>query len=470
MSASSSCVTCGIVTQLRCRFAAESLRIRCSGWISVGPNFAKSISRRRGHGDARDRHARRGALLDHALHVAAHVVVRDARLRAGAGHERAGRRRARARARRTDGLACGRIAAPARLRRARARGRRARRADARRSAPARGSGAGAVRLRGLARRSGSARLRAAPARLRRLPAALRGSRGAASRRLRGRLVDLDASRSACPRSPCRRPRPSSPRPRRRPATGSPCVALSLSSTISDCSASTRWPGRDQHLDDVDVVEVADVGQHGPRCWSPIARHDLRRVAACSGSIPYFSIACATVAGGSSPSSASALQRRERDVVAIRPRRSGAAARACRSARSRRCRARRSGRGTNGADLVGVASSCSRSRRPPGPRAARRAAALDVALRARLGRVQQVPALAPQRPRARSSLKLVTLQTSAATPKSLRKQLRGREHLAQDRAAAEQLHARPRRPRASREQVHAAHDALARALGHRAACT
>ena len=43
MSASSCCVTCGIVTQLRCRFAAESLRMRCSGWISVGPNFAKSI-------------------------------------------------------------------------------------------------------------------------------------------------------------------------------------------------------------------------------------------------------------------------------------------------------------------------------------------------------------------------------------------------------------------------------------------
>jgi hypothetical protein len=37
--------------------------------------------------DSRDRHAGRGALLDHALHVAAHVVGRDARLRSGAGHE-----------------------------------------------------------------------------------------------------------------------------------------------------------------------------------------------------------------------------------------------------------------------------------------------------------------------------------------------------------------------------------------------
>ena len=42
MSASSCCVTCGIDTQLRCRFAAESLRMRFSGSISVGPNCAKS--------------------------------------------------------------------------------------------------------------------------------------------------------------------------------------------------------------------------------------------------------------------------------------------------------------------------------------------------------------------------------------------------------------------------------------------
>ena len=45
MSASSNWVTWGTVTQLRCRFAAESLRTRLSGWSSVGPNLEKSISR-----------------------------------------------------------------------------------------------------------------------------------------------------------------------------------------------------------------------------------------------------------------------------------------------------------------------------------------------------------------------------------------------------------------------------------------
>ena len=42
MSASSWLVTCGIITQLRCRFAAEIFLIRDSGLTSIGPNFAKS--------------------------------------------------------------------------------------------------------------------------------------------------------------------------------------------------------------------------------------------------------------------------------------------------------------------------------------------------------------------------------------------------------------------------------------------
>lgn len=44
MSASSCWVTCGIASQLRCRFAPESFLIRESGFSSIGPNFAKSIS------------------------------------------------------------------------------------------------------------------------------------------------------------------------------------------------------------------------------------------------------------------------------------------------------------------------------------------------------------------------------------------------------------------------------------------
>src|SRR5512135_2876290 len=47
MSASSNCVTCGIITQLRCRFAPEIFLMRDSGLASTAPNLAKSTS---GHG------------------------------------------------------------------------------------------------------------------------------------------------------------------------------------------------------------------------------------------------------------------------------------------------------------------------------------------------------------------------------------------------------------------------------------
>ena len=47
MSASSNCVTCGIITQLRARLAPEIFLIRDSGFASTGPNFAKSTF---GHG------------------------------------------------------------------------------------------------------------------------------------------------------------------------------------------------------------------------------------------------------------------------------------------------------------------------------------------------------------------------------------------------------------------------------------
>ena len=44
MSASSNCVTCGIVTQLRCRLRPDSFWILVSGWIEISPNCVKSIS------------------------------------------------------------------------------------------------------------------------------------------------------------------------------------------------------------------------------------------------------------------------------------------------------------------------------------------------------------------------------------------------------------------------------------------
>ena len=47
MSASSNWVTCGIIAQLRARFAPEIFWMRDNGLVSIGPNFAKSTF---GHG------------------------------------------------------------------------------------------------------------------------------------------------------------------------------------------------------------------------------------------------------------------------------------------------------------------------------------------------------------------------------------------------------------------------------------
>ena len=49
MSASSLCVTCGMRTQLRARFAPEIFRIRDSGTTSTSPYLEKSID---GHGSS----------------------------------------------------------------------------------------------------------------------------------------------------------------------------------------------------------------------------------------------------------------------------------------------------------------------------------------------------------------------------------------------------------------------------------
>ena len=48
MSASSNCVTWGIITQLRARLAPEIFRIRDRGRVCTGPNFVKSTA---GHGN-----------------------------------------------------------------------------------------------------------------------------------------------------------------------------------------------------------------------------------------------------------------------------------------------------------------------------------------------------------------------------------------------------------------------------------
>ena len=90
MSASSNCVTCGIITQLRARLAPEIFLIRDSGFASIGPNLAKSTA---GHGSrlsdpppvtppaaAAPRAPPLMRLLDEILHV----LLQDARVGTGA--------------------------------------------------------------------------------------------------------------------------------------------------------------------------------------------------------------------------------------------------------------------------------------------------------------------------------------------------------------------------------------------------
>ncbi len=95
MSASSNCVTCGIITQLRARFAPEIFLIRDSGFDSTGPNFAKSTV---GHGSrlsapppvmpAPAAPAAAPAPDSACLTKLLHVLLQDATLRAGAGDAR----------------------------------------------------------------------------------------------------------------------------------------------------------------------------------------------------------------------------------------------------------------------------------------------------------------------------------------------------------------------------------------------
>ncbi len=113
MSASSNCVTCGMLTQLACRRGPEMRWMRVSG-SSLDRAELREIDRRHlGQRRARARAAagstRRGhraaeRLLDERLDV----LVRDALLEARAGYLRRGRRRARARSVRTEGPACAR--------------------------------------------------------------------------------------------------------------------------------------------------------------------------------------------------------------------------------------------------------------------------------------------------------------------------------------------------------------------------
>ena len=83
MSASSCCVTCGMLSQLACRRAPEIRWMRDSGLSSTAPNFAKSTSGTLGSADTGAGGARTGAVRM-ALHMRFHILLSDAPLRPGA--------------------------------------------------------------------------------------------------------------------------------------------------------------------------------------------------------------------------------------------------------------------------------------------------------------------------------------------------------------------------------------------------
>ena len=82
MSASSYCVTCGMLTHAACRRRPEIFWMRPSGLTSTSPNFAKSTLRHLRQRRTSALQGHRTALLDPGLHV----IVRDAAAQATALH------------------------------------------------------------------------------------------------------------------------------------------------------------------------------------------------------------------------------------------------------------------------------------------------------------------------------------------------------------------------------------------------
>ena len=144
---------------------------------------------------------------------------------------------------------------------------------------------------------------------------------------------------------------------------------------------------DHHLDDFDVVEIADVGNLDvDQC-----AHRLTPSPGLgfSGSMSYFLIAAATREAGICSSSASALQRRERDVVAIDLEEAAQALAIVTAAEAVGAEHAIAARHV-GANLIGEGADIV-SRRDHRPRAIGEAG-LDVTAPLRLGRMQHVPAL------------------------------------------------------------------------------
>ena len=242
MSASSNCVTCGTLTQLACRRGPEIFWMRLSGLRSTGPNAAKSTGGTRGSAAPR----RRRRLGQQPLDVRLDVLLGDAALGAAAPD---------------PAEVHAQLAREAPDRRA---GMRSRESRSRSTAPPPAAARAGAALRrgcgrGLARGLGG-----------RLGARLaRGGAIGPSPRPVARPLPLarETVAAAAPstiaiRSPCdtRLPRCTlSSRTTPAAVDGTSIVAFSVSSVISGGIDRDRVARLHQHVDDLDVLEVADVG-------------------------------------------------------------------------------------------------------------------------------------------------------------------------------------------------------------------
>ena len=160
-----------------------------------------------------------------------------------------------------------------------------------------------------------------------------------------------------------------------------------------------------------------------------------------------------------------LQRRDRDVVAVDLEEAPQRLARSRCGRSRRCRARGSGPGPTGGSGRRTRG-CSRSRRRPGPSCrARHSRRRTRAAAPRAGAA--CSSARPRCPSRRSSVNEVTLQTSAATPKSDSSSSAAAITSRRIVPEPEQLHPRRlRRSAPARSRYMPAQDPLLGALGHR----
>ena len=225
--------------------------------------------------------------------------------------------------------------------------------------------------------------------------------------------------------------------------GTSIVALSLSSVDQRVLGFTVSPGFTSISMTRHVLEIADIGHLDflTVAMSFLLAARLRtlrpRVRLVRGRCSYFAIALSDHrAGVISPSSASAFSAATRDVVAVHLEEAPQRLRGVASGRSRRCRARRSGSGTK-ARICSAKSLHVVGRGDHRPRRRLEASGSHRPLRGVSGGCSRFQRSTSWPSRAQL-VKLVTLQMSAATPKSSLEQLGRRDHLAQDGARAHQL--------------------------------